>query len=284
MTRRINCFVLFSYVRAEVLAGFVNGLFLLFIAFFIFSEAMERIFEPPEVKHERLFLISVLGLLVNLVGIFVFQHGGGHHGHSHGGDDNHSHSGHSDHKANEFSNPLLSQFPSAAVNNHSFENSNHNHSHDHNNHGHSHDNHSHNNHGHSHSEHRHSSGQSQILQGVFLHILADTLGSVGVIISALLMSNFGWMIADPICSLFIAGLVALSVYPLLRDSISVIMQRTPKEIENDLDNCYQRVSPFHGPLFLNSFCSSNRSKHCKEYTVSTTLTSGLSAQTIMSAL
>lgn len=29
------------YVRAEVLAGFVNGLFLLFIGFFIFSEAIE---------------------------------------------------------------------------------------------------------------------------------------------------------------------------------------------------------------------------------------------------
>lgn len=30
-----------SYVRAEVLAGFVNGLFLVFISFFIFSEAVE---------------------------------------------------------------------------------------------------------------------------------------------------------------------------------------------------------------------------------------------------
>ncbi|KAL3210991.1 hypothetical protein MRX96_008498 [Rhipicephalus microplus] len=70
----------YGYVRAEVLAGFVNGLFLLFIAFFIFSEAVERAIEPPEVKHERLFIVSVLGFLVNLVGIFAFQHG-----HSHGG-------------------------------------------------------------------------------------------------------------------------------------------------------------------------------------------------------
>ena len=38
------------YVRAEVLAGFINGLFLLFISFFIFSEAVERLVEPPEVK------------------------------------------------------------------------------------------------------------------------------------------------------------------------------------------------------------------------------------------
>lgn len=80
------------------------------------------------------------------------------------------------------------------------------------------------------------------MQGVFLHILADTLGSVGVIISAVLMGQFGWMIADPICSMFIASLVGLSVIPLLRDSIHVLMQRTPKEIENSVAGCYQRVS------------------------------------------
>ena len=75
----------FGYVRAETLAGFINGLFLLFISFFIFSEAVERLVEPPEVKHERLLVVSILGFLVNLVGIFVFQHGGAGHGHSHDG-------------------------------------------------------------------------------------------------------------------------------------------------------------------------------------------------------
>lgn len=45
--------------------------------------------------------------------------------------------------------------------------------------------------------------------GVFLHILADTLGSIGVIVSALLMQNFGLMIADPICSILIAMLIVV---------------------------------------------------------------------------
>ena len=100
----------YGYVRAETLAGFINGLFLLFISFFIFSEvnlfieenkiqilinfqAVERLVEPPEVKHERLLVVSVLGFLVNLVGIFVFQHGGAGHGHSHDGGHGHSHDG-----------------------------------------------------------------------------------------------------------------------------------------------------------------------------------------------
>lgn len=82
----------YGYVRAEILAGFVNGLFLLFIAFFIFSEAVERAVEPPEVKHERLFTVSVMGFLVNLVGIFAFQHGHAHGGNDHGHSHSHGHS------------------------------------------------------------------------------------------------------------------------------------------------------------------------------------------------
>ena len=45
--------------------------------------------------------------------------------------------------------------------------------------------------------------------GIFLHILADTLGSVGVIVSSILIQNFGWMLADPVCSMFIAILIMM---------------------------------------------------------------------------
>ncbi|GCC20236.1 hypothetical protein chiPu_0021324 [Chiloscyllium punctatum] len=190
----------YGYVRAEVLAGFVNGLFLIFTAFFIFSEGIERALEPPEVHHDRLLSISVLGFVVNLVGIFVFKHGG--HGHSH--DDGHGHS----HSLFNGGIPGL---------NHGHSHGEHGHSHGHK-YLHSHD-HSHG-HGHSHSqEHYYESYQcdtleakgsnKQILEGVFLHIVADTLGSIGVIISALLMQNYGLMIADPICSMLISSLIGV---------------------------------------------------------------------------
>lgn len=52
------------------------------IFLFDYNLFFQRAIEPPEVKHERLFVVSVLGFLVNLVGIFAFQHG---HGHTHGG-------------------------------------------------------------------------------------------------------------------------------------------------------------------------------------------------------
>jgi len=203
----------YGYVRAEVLAGFVNGLFLLFIAFFILSEAVERLVEPPEVKHERLLVVSILGFLVNMVGIFAFQHGGGGHGHSHGGG-GHGHS-------------------------HGDQDEGHGHSHD-KGHGHSHGG------GHAHGGKEGGSGRSKIMEGVFLHILADTLGSVGVIISAILMHLFGWFIADPICSIFIAILIAISVYGLVAESMAILMQRSPKQLDNHLTDCYQKVMQLEG--------------------------------------
>ncbi|XP_012540878.1 zinc transporter 7 [Monomorium pharaonis] len=211
----------YGYVRAEVLGGFVNGLLLLFIAVFIMSEAVERAIEPPEIKHERLFVVSVLGLIVNLVGIYAFQHGHGHghghHGHGHSHSHNHSHGGrgHQDHSHSHSQN-------------HDYSLLNHNYDH------------------HVEIESSFSGTNSQIMKGVFLHILADTLGSVGVIISAVLMQMFGWMIADSICSMLIAVLIVLSVVSLIKDSWEVLMQRQPVALDYILPQCYKKVTQIPG--------------------------------------
>ena len=75
-------------------------------------------------------------------------------------------------------------------------------------------------------------------------MLADTLGSVGVIISSILIEQYQWYIADPICSLFIAVMIMLSVIPLLRQSSLVLLQRTPKELEQRLRDAMNRVCQF----------------------------------------
>ncbi|XP_065101108.1 zinc transporter 7 [Paramisgurnus dabryanus] len=234
----------YGYVRAEVLAGFVNGLFLIFTAFFIFSEGVERALEPPDVHHERLLPVSIAGLLVNLVGVFVFQHGG--HGHSHG-DEGH---GHSHSLFNGSAGHGHSHGHSHGGHGHSHE-SKHDHGHDH---GHSHGGHGHTHEdshedSHCHDDHSLTTGKGsnkQILQGVFLHIVADTLGSVGVIISAILMQKYDLMIADPICSMLIALLIGVSVVPLLRESMGILMQRTPPSLDHALPECYQRVQQLQG--------------------------------------
>lgn len=68
-----------------------------------------------------------------------------------------------------------------------------------------------------------------IVAGVYLHVLADTLGSVGVIISSYFVTNYGWNIADPICSLFISGAIAYSAIPLVNDTLIVLALRAPAE-------------------------------------------------------
>jgi len=44
----------------EILSGFINGLFLIVIAFFVFTAALTRLFDPPAIKTERLLVSSFL--------------------------------------------------------------------------------------------------------------------------------------------------------------------------------------------------------------------------------
>jgi zinc transporter 5/7 len=81
--------------------------------------------------------------------------------------------------------------------------------HDHHSHHHAHDDHDHN-----HGSHAHDHSNEN-LYGVFLHILADALGSVGVIFSSILVKYYGYYIADPICSFIISVMILVSVVPLL---------------------------------------------------------------------
>jgi zinc transporter 5/7 len=94
----------FGFHRVETMAGFVNALALFFASGHILIEAIERLWEPVELKTGKLIVVAVLGLIVNigifksftLVGIFAFDHGmlhahHGHHDHSHNHHDEHDH-------------------------------------------------------------------------------------------------------------------------------------------------------------------------------------------------
>lgn len=72
------------------------------------------------------------------------------------------------------------------------------------------------------------------MEGIFLHVLADTMGSVGVVLSTLLIKYKGWLVADPACSIFISVLIVSSVIPLLRNSAEILLQRIPRAHEQDL--------------------------------------------------
>ncbi|KAG0642703.1 cation efflux family-domain-containing protein [Tuber brumale] len=201
--------------KMDTLAGFANGIFLMLISVEIVWEAIERLKEPTEMARlGELMVVSSMGLAINLVGIMAFDHA--HHGHGH----SHSHShGHS----------------------HAHEDS-HDHSHGHDNHHHSHDGEppasAHNDHVHTHN--------SENMHGIFLHILADTLGSVSVVISTGLIHYSGWTGFDPLASVFIAVLIFVSAIPLVKSSASNLLLTVPGNSEYTLRETIAGVSGLKG--------------------------------------
>jgi zinc transporter 5/7 len=263
----------YGYGRVEVISGFVNGIFLVFIALFVLMESVERFVDPPKIETDKLLLVASLGLLVNLIGVFAFAHGHAHggHGHSHGGEE------HTKKKKKKSK--------------HGHSHGNHGHSHGDHDHGHAHDEHHSHGHGHSHDEHhdhhheeeeedhshshkkhknKHSfsksffgklvepfsdffhrlwhEGLTDNLSGIWLHVMADTLGSVGVIFSSFCIMNFGWTIADPICSFCIALTILLSVIPLLKQCSVTLALRVPAHLQSDIDKAVLKIARLEGVM------------------------------------
>jgi len=69
------------------------------------------------------------------------------------------------------------------------------------------------------------------VRGAWLHVLSDTLGSIGVIAAAFLVWAFGWTQADPIASIGIALLVIYASWQLIRETTGVLMEAAPRHID-----------------------------------------------------
>jgi cobalt-zinc-cadmium efflux system protein len=77
-----------------------------------------------------------------------------------------------------------------------------------------------------HAGHTHSLN----LRGAYLHVLGDLLGSVGAVGAGVTIVLTGWTPADAIVSGLIAVLIAVSALRLLRDSVDVLLEATPRHI------------------------------------------------------
>ncbi|KAF0763094.1 zinc transporter 1-like [Aphis craccivora] len=234
----------FGWARAEVLGALVNAVFLVALCFSITVEACKRFIEVETIHNPKfIVVVGVLGLFVNILGLFLFHaHGGGGHGHSHGGISR--------------SHTRLTQLVSAGAsanatddndNDHRF-NVPLNHTHE-------------------------SSAGHMNMRGVFLHLLADALGSVIVIVSALIHlqnarlewdmvsllpiicgsrdnayvargsrdnAQIVWLTdwkyrdyIDPALSLLMVIIILHSVWPLLQESALILLQTVPTHIQVD---------------------------------------------------
>jgi cobalt-zinc-cadmium efflux system protein len=69
------------------------------------------------------------------------------------------------------------------------------------------------------------------LRGAFLHVLGDTLGSLGAIIAGVLMMARQWYLADPIVSTIVSALVLYSSWELVAESVDVLLESAPRHLK-----------------------------------------------------
>lgn len=214
----------YGWARAEVVGALVNSVFLIALSFTIFVEAIERLTSNKHVENEKLMLyVGVIGLIINLIGLLLLR------GHAHG----HSHGGHS-HEQNDIKVIVTNPGDTSVV---SIENS---------------------------KEvlslnppeedvktesdseneevdvdvirgrQKLKSSAQLNMRGVFLHVLGDALGSVIVIISALLIMfvEGDWKYKfDPAMSIVLVIIILSTTIPLLKESALILLQTVPTHIQ-----------------------------------------------------
>ncbi|KAK9376003.1 cation efflux protein [Lipomyces chichibuensis] len=249
----------YGWQRAEILGALVNGVFLLALCLTIFLEALQRFVEPQIITSPQLVMgVGCAGLVSNLVGLVLFHEHG--HSHSHGGEAGHLH-GHGADIDNTDEMEIGALLPNAVVRESlaqqrrrdenirsstseyeasvaGDERTNLLSDHDH---GHS--------HGHEQSHPVSSapsftstrlkkkavkSTQSLNMRGVFLHVMGDALGNVGVIATALFiwLTDYSWRFYfDPLVSLLITCIIFSSALPLVKSASKILLQGAPKGID-----------------------------------------------------
>ncbi len=140
----------FGLHRTEILAAGANALVLIGICLAIVFGAFNRLDNPPEVAGGPVLAAGLVGLTVNILGLFLLRAG---------------------------------------------------------------------------------AEESLNVRGAYLEVLGDALGSIAVIVSAIVILATGWRLADPIASLVIAALVLPRALSLARDAGEVLLEKSPKDVD-----------------------------------------------------
>ena len=82
-------------------------------------------------------------------------------------------------------------------------------------------------------------GRDLNIKATYMHMLADTLVSIGVIVSGVIIKFTGWNIIDPIIGLVIAAIILYSTWDILKDSIRLALDGTPEQF--DVENIERQM-------------------------------------------
>ncbi|MBB1246648.1 cation transporter [Streptomyces durbertensis] len=75
--------------------------------------------------------------------------------------------------------------------------------------------------------------ESLNVRGAFLEVLADALGSLAVVVAALVILTTGWKQADPVASLLIAVMIVPRTLKLAKEAVEVLLEAAPKGVDVD---------------------------------------------------
>ncbi|XP_056174017.1 metal tolerance protein 1-like [Syzygium oleosum] len=236
----------YGFFRIEILGALVSVQIIWLLAGILVYEAIDRLINgTTEVHGFLMFIIAAFGLLVNIAMALSLghdhSHGHGHgdhgHGHSHGHDEDDAH-GHSDH--------AHSHEDHGDLHSHGLTIKKHHRHH-----------HGEGSKGHADQYHSHETDQTEPLlqtcseaegdsepgtkqkqrrniniQGAYLHVLGDSIQSVGVMIGgAVIWIKPEWKIVDLICTLVFSVIVLGTTIRMLRNILEVLMENTPREID-----------------------------------------------------
>jgi len=139
----------FGFQRAEILAALVNGVILLVVGVVVIVEGIGRIGATPEIETGLMVAVGVVGLLANLVSLWLLS--GGRH-------------------------------------------------------------------------------ESLNVRGAYLEVLGDLLGSVAVLVAAVVIATTGWTPADSVASIAIGVFIVPRALMLLRDVARVLLEGAPEDM------------------------------------------------------
>lgn len=84
------------------------------------------------------------------------------------------------------------------------------------------------------------------VRSAWLHVVGDSLGSVGVIVSAIVLMATGWRYGDPIAAVLIAGLILASGAGVVRDAVRVLLELPPRLLQTgELEAAMRKINGVH---------------------------------------
>ena len=140
----------FGLYRLEILAALANAVLLFAVAGWVLFEAVQRLSDPPEVASLPVFVVGVLGLVVNVVSFLLLREG---------------------------------------------------------------------------------AKESLNLRGAYLEVMSDTLGSIGVIVAAVVWGLTGWTWVDPVIGAVIGLFILPRAWRLGHEALLVLVQAAPARLD-----------------------------------------------------